>query len=102
MELQKIERLLSEKIKQIAAQLSAKEGIEFQRHIKYPEIYFDDIAHAIEAHSFSANIETKALEAKIVQDADRLDGLGAIGLARCFATAGLMRRTFYSAFDPFC
>ena len=37
-----------------------------------------------------------------MQDADRLDGLGAIGLARCFATAGPMKRAFYNEDDPFC
>ena len=56
----------------------------------------------IEGHSFSANIEVNTIEAKIVQDADRLDGLGAIGIARCFATAGLLKRPFYSKSDPFC
>lgn len=85
-----------------ASRLSAEGAIEFLRQISYPEKFYQDIAHAIEAHSFSANIETKTLEAAIVQDADRLDGLGAIGIARCFATAGLMRRAFYSEVDPFC
>lgn len=85
-----------------ASQLSAEAAIQFLKELNYPEKYFDDIAHAIAAHSFSANIETKTLEAKIVQDADRLDGLGAIGIARCFATAGLMKRPFYSEMDPFC
>jgi uncharacterized protein len=85
-----------------ASQLSAEGAIQFLKELQYPEKYFDEIAHAIAAHSFSANIETKTLEAKIVQDADRLDGLGAIGIARCFATAGLMKRPFYSEMDPFC
>lgn len=85
-----------------ASQLSADAAIEYLRTIGYPEKYYQDIAHAIAAHSFSANIETKTLEAGIVQDADRLDGLGAIGIARCFATAGLMKRSFYSDQDPFC
>lgn len=85
-----------------ASQLSADGAIQFLKELSYPEKYFDEIAHAIAAHSFSANIETKTLEAKIVQDADRLDGLGAIGIARCFATAGLLKRPFYSEEDPFC
>ncbi len=85
-----------------ASRLSAVAAVQFLAQLQYPEIYFDEIAHAISAHSFSANIEAKTLEAQIVQDADRLDGLGAIGIARCFATAGLMKRAFYSENDPFC
>jgi uncharacterized protein len=85
-----------------ASKMSAEKAVEFLQAINYPAEFHHDIAHAIEGHSFSANIEVKTLEAKIVQDADRLDGLGAIGIARCFATAGLMRRSFYQAEDPFC
>ena len=85
-----------------ASQLSAKKALEFLRAIQYPSEYFAVIENAIEAHSFSANIEAKSLEARIVQDADRLDGLGAIGIARCFATAGLLKRAFYEIEDPFC
>lgn len=85
-----------------ASQMSAEKALEYLASIEYPVHYFKDIAHAIACHSFSANLETKTLEAKIVQDADRLDGLGAIGVARCFATAGLLKSTFYHDQDPFC
>ncbi|WP_341846075.1 HD domain-containing protein, partial [Enterobacter hormaechei] len=50
------------------------------------------VAHAIEAHSFSAGIPPQTLEAKILQDADRLDAIGLIGVARCFYIGGRMRR----------
>lgn len=85
-----------------ASRLSAKAALQFLTEIDYPKKYHDEIGHAIEAHSFSANIEARTLEAKIVQDADRLDGIGAIGIARCFATGGLLQRPFYSEDDPFC
>lgn len=85
-----------------ASKLSAEAAINFLKSIGYPDQHFEAIAHAIEAHSFSANIETKTKEAMIVQDADRLDGLGAIGIARCFATAGILKRPFYEPQDPFC
>lgn len=85
-----------------ASKLSAQGAIEFLNEIQYPKEFFGEIFHAIEGHSFSANIHVKTIEAKIVQDADRLDGLGAIGIARCFATAGLLKRPFYSEDDPFC
>lgn len=41
-------------------------------------------------------------ESRVLQDADRLDAIGAIGIARCFATTTEMRRPFYSPTDPFC
>jgi uncharacterized protein len=85
-----------------ASQLSADAAIDFLSQINYPEKYFNEIHHAIAAHSFSAEIETKSVEACVVQDADRLDGLGAIGLARCFVVAGMLKRPLYSELDPFC
>ncbi|WP_035041547.1 HD domain-containing protein [Desulfovibrio sp. X2] len=85
-----------------ASRLSAEAATGFLRQAGYPAELLPDIAHAIEAHSFSARVTARTLEARIVQDADRLDGLGAIGIARCFATTGVLGRPFYSEDDPFC
>ncbi len=84
-----------------ASRLSAAEASRFLRSVGYPEEHLADIAHAIEAHSYSAGIEPTTLEARVVQDADRLDGLGAIGIARCFAVGGLLGVRFYDPEDPF-
>lgn len=66
----------------------------------FPADRLDAVAHAIEAHSFSAAIPATTIEAKIVQDADRLDALGAIGLARMFYVAGRMGRALAHPSDP--
>ncbi|MBS0563673.1 MAG: HD domain-containing protein [Proteobacteria bacterium] len=57
--------------------------------------------HAIEAHSYSAGIEPLLPEAAILRDADRIEALGAIGIARCFAVAGALGRPLFDADDPF-
>jgi uncharacterized protein len=66
----------------------------------FPPARLDGVAHAIEAHSFSAAIAPETIEAKIVQDADRLDALGAVGLARLFYTAGRMGSALAHPADP--
>jgi uncharacterized protein len=58
------------------------------------------VAHAIAAHSFSAGIRPESLEARVLQDADRLDAIGYIGIARCFYTAGRMGSSLYHDGDP--
>ncbi len=80
---------------------SADRAIEFLTEINYPSEYLDAIHHAIAAHSFSANLETKTLEAKVVQDADRLDALGAIGLSRCVMLGATWGSQLYHPLDPF-
>jgi uncharacterized protein len=57
------------------------------------------ITQIIESISFRGGrkIELPSIEAKIVQDADRLDAIGAIGIARAFAYGGKKGQTIY---DP--
>lgn len=63
----------------------------------------EDIAaveHAVLTHSFSANLAPETLEARILQDADRLDAIGMVGAARCFYIAGRLGSGLYDPFDP--
>lgn len=61
------------------------------KHLAIDKNMAEDITQIIEQVSFKgAGVETRAgsLEAQIVQDADRLDAIGAIGIARTFAYGG--------------
>ena len=66
----------------------------------FPETKLAGVAHAIAAHSFSAGIPPETPEARILQDADRLEALGAIGIARMFHVAGQMGGGLFDADDP--
>lgn len=85
-----------------ASQLAAETAVHFLHTIHYPPHYLEAIAHAIAAHSFSAKIVPQTLEAQVVQDADRIDALGAVGIARAFITGGSLGRPLYHPHDPFC
>ena len=84
------------------SRLAAEAATEFLAGISYPDELLPEVFHAIEAHSFSAGIPTHSQEAAIVQDADRLDSLGAIGIARCLLVGGTLRLQLLSPDDPFC
>ncbi|HCG6530565.1 TPA: HD domain-containing protein [Vibrio parahaemolyticus] len=81
--------------------IAAKKAIAYLESIQYPQHYHDAIAHAIEAHSFSANIRPNTLEAQIAQDADRLDALGAIGVTRCIQVSTHFNAQLYNDNDMF-
>lgn len=85
-----------------ASRIAAARAVEFLAVAGYPSACLTDIRHAIEAHSYSAGIAPRTIEAKVVQDADRLDALGAIGIARCIAVGVTLGRPIYQADDPFC
>ena len=85
-----------------SSEKAADKAIAFLSSIDYPSTYFENIHHAIMAHSYSANIKPRTLEAKIVQDADRLDSLGAIGIARCLQVNTALGLQLYNDDDAFC
>ncbi|MCX8508580.1 MAG: HD domain-containing protein [Rhodobacteraceae bacterium] len=84
-----------------ASRRSAKASGPILRALGFSDAESAAVAHAIEAHSFSAGIEPVSIEAKILRDADRLEALGAIGLARCFAVSGALGRALFDGADPF-
>ena len=81
---------------------SAKKSKIILKKYDFSEKEITIVSDAIKDHSFSQNKVPETLEGKILQDADRLDALGAIGIARVFATSGSLNRSFYNIDDPFC
>lgn len=63
---------------------------------KNPSIYEKEVRQVISEVSFSQHKRPSSLESKIVQDADRLDAIGAIGIARVFTYGGAIGRSIYS------
>ena len=83
-----------------ASVLSAQAAAAWLTTHGWPPERIAIVRHAIEAHSFSAAIPPRSAEARVLQDADRLEALGAIGLARMFAVAGAMGGALFDAADP--
>lgn len=63
-----------------ARRLLAERGVDEDR--------IDAVCHCIRAHRYSSATEPRSPEAAVVSDADNLDALGAVGLARCFTFGG--------------
>ncbi len=86
------------------ADLSVSEAILLCQQLRITPQSQEAILHAILAHSFSRGIQPRTLEARVVRDADRLDGLGAIGIMR-WAITGAVRHNpqtlSYRPEDPF-
>lgn len=61
---------------------------DFLKQINYPKQYIEGIFEAIKSHRTSSETPPPTLEAKILSDADKLDSLGAIGIARVFTFGG--------------
>lgn len=83
-----------------ASELSAKEAEQLLRDVGFDEKAIEQIQNIIIEHSFSKGLKPSSLEAAILQDADRLDAVGALGILRCAATAAQMKSKLYHSEEP--
>lgn len=67
----------------------------------FPEGKKEKVIECIREHRFSKGEKAMSLEAKILQDADRLDAIGAVGIARCFLWSGEHRKVLKEAIKHF-
>ena len=78
------------------ARESAKMAQKILKKFGYPKNKIDKIVHCILAHRYRTGIRPRTKEAKILFDADKLDALGAIGVARSYIWIGTNKAQIYS------
>jgi uncharacterized protein len=78
------------------ADVSAERARALLRAHGASEEYATRVANAIRAHRFRGTQQPDSLEGKILFDADKLDAIGALGVARAFAVAGSLKQKLYS------
>jgi len=67
----------------------------------FPKEKKEKVLECIREHRFSKGEQAMSLEAQILQDADRLDAIGAVGIARCFLWSGEHRKVLKEALRHF-
>jgi len=79
---------------------AANRAREILREHGYAEPFIAAVAHAIESHRFRSGPAPETLEAKVLFDADKLDSIGAIGVARAYAFGGHRGQKLWAEVPP--
>jgi len=66
----------------------AKIAEKILKEVDFPKEKISKVMNCITTHRFKNSFKAESVEAKILQDADRLDIIGAIGIARAFTRGG--------------
>jgi len=82
------------------AQLAAERAKKILLDRGIGENQADAVAHAIAAHRFRGATSPQTLEAQVLFDADKLDSIGAIGVARAYAVSGALNQKLWSKVSP--
>ncbi|MEE2903753.1 MAG: HD domain-containing protein [Myxococcota bacterium] len=83
-----------------ASELSAERAMELLPNFGFDKVRVENIAAAIRDHSYSRGAIPDSLLGQILQDADRLEALGAVGIMRCVATGVQMGGELFHSTDP--
>lgn len=80
----------------------AQQGARMAREILrgQPPAFVEAVAEAIAQHRFRGGQQPTTLEARVLYDADKLDAIGAIGVARAYAVAGMQQQHLWAKVDP--
>ncbi len=83
-----------------ASTLAAQEAMRLLEGVELTGPQRHKIAAAIVEHSYSRGMKPSYLESAILQDADRLDAIGAVGIWRTATCGARMGASYYEPSDP--
>lgn len=84
-----------------ASELSAREARRLLPRAEFSDEQIELVADAIVTHSFSRGETPRSALGRALQDADRLEALGALGVFRVISTGAKMGARYFDSGDPF-
>ena len=78
------------------ASLSANIAETILKGLGDSEELIKQVKHCILSHRFRSSVDPRTEDARILFDADKLDAIGAVGIARCFMLAGEYGESIFS------